>query len=157
MSHAAPVPGTSREPVGRPRTTVEIPRPPEVFDRRVHSIARIVLPIALGLLYGLWAAGIRRAGGAITGGNLLFGFVCAIVFAVLCIALLTIAPRLPRVRRALLWAVFTGIAFGFLYSQTGHSVLRAAGISIALAVAAFVFDYYRYYGHEQRGDLRSPG
>ncbi|MET9048186.1 hypothetical protein ABZX34_35995 [Streptomyces sp. NPDC004362] len=149
MAHAAPVPGTSRTPATRPRGTVTTHRPPEVFEPRTHAMARIVGPIALGLVYGYWAAAIRRAGGPITGWNVLFGFVCVIVFAALCIGLLRVTPRLSRGPHALAWAVFAGIAFGFLYSQTGHSVLRSIGISLAVAVATLVFDYYRYYVHQE--------
>lgn len=149
MAQAAPMPGTSRTPATRPGAGLEPHRPPEVLDTRAHGIARIAVPIAIGLLYGYWAAANRRDASTITGWNLLFGFLCAIVFAALCIGVLRLAPRLRRETRALLWAVFTGVTFGFLYSQTGHSVLRSIGISLAIAVGAFVFDFYRYYTHDE--------
>ncbi|MGW2932101.1 hypothetical protein ACWDA7_09565 [Streptomyces sp. NPDC001156] len=149
-----PIPGTGRIPVTRPEGPVTAPRPPDVLDRRAHRIARILGPVAVGLVYGYWAAAIRRDAGPITGWNVLFGFVSVIVFAALCIGVLTVAPHLRREARALLWAVFSGIAFGFLYSQTDHTVLRSIGISLAVAVAAFVFDYYRYYTHEEQ--VREP-
>ncbi|GAA3819857.1 hypothetical protein [Streptomyces chiangmaiensis] len=149
MAHAAPVPGASHAPATRPRGTVATRRPPEILEPRMHAVARIAGPIVIGLVYGYWAAAIRRDAGPITGWNVLFGFVCVIVFAALCIGLLRITPHLPRGPHALTWAVFAGVAFGFLYSQTGHSVLRSIGISLAVAVATFVFDYYRYYVHQE--------
>jgi len=157
MAHAAPRPGRRRTPARRPGargmtgttgSTVTAYRPPDVFDEQVHTVARIAWPVALGLVYGFWAAGIRRDAGPITGWNILFGFVCAIVFAVVCIALFMVTPYLRREAHAVLWASFGGVAFGFLYSQTGESVLRSVGLGLALAVAVFAFNFYRYYTHE---------
>ncbi|MEU8590885.1 hypothetical protein AB0C59_28365 [Streptomyces sp. NPDC048664] len=152
MAHAAPVPRTTHAPATRRGAGIEPHRPPDILGTRTHGMARLAVPVALGLVYGYWAAANRRDAGPITGWNLLFGFVCAVVFAVLCHALLRRTPGLRRERRAALWAVFAGVAFGFLYSQTGHSVLRSCGISLAVAVAVFLFDYYRYYTHEDPGD-----
>lgn len=152
MAHAAPAPRTTRAPATRRGARVERYRPPEVLDTRTHWIARIAVPVVLGLIYGYWAAANRRDAGSITGWNLLFGFVCAIVFGALCYAVLTVAPRLRREVRATLWAVFAGVTFGFLYSQTGHSVLRSCAISLAVAVGTFLFDFYRYYTHEEPGE-----
>ncbi|MET8950434.1 hypothetical protein ACWEO4_05095 [Streptomyces sp. NPDC004393] len=148
MTHATPASGASRTPVTAPRGPVTRYRPPDIFDHRVHLTGRVAVPVVLGLLYGYWAAANRRAAGPITGWNILFGFVCAIVFAVLCAGLFTLARRLPRELHAVLWAAFAGIAFGFLYSQTGQSVLLATGLSLAVAVAFFAFNFYRYYTHE---------
>ncbi|MEU6094408.1 hypothetical protein [Streptomyces sp. NPDC047079] len=112
------------------------------------------MPVVLGLLYGYWAAANRRDAGPITGWNLLFGFVCAIVFAAVCMGLFVVAPRLRRELHALLWAVFAGVAFGFLYSQTGETVLLSTGIALAVAVAVYAFDFYRYYTHEDASGRR---
>ena len=149
MTHAEPTSGTQRTPTtttDRPVTTYH--RPPDVFDERVHAVARLALPLAIGLVYGFWAASIRRDAGPITGWNILFGFVCAIVFAALCSGLLIVSPRLRREVHATLWAGFAGIAFGFIYSQTGESVLRSIGMGLALAAAVFAFNFYRNYTHE---------
>jgi fucose 4-O-acetylase-like acetyltransferase len=107
------------------------------------------VPVALGLVFGYWAASTRRHGGPITGWNLLFGFVTALVFAALCIALFTVAPHLERGRHALLWAAFAGCALGFLYSQSGHSVFSSSGLGLVIAGAVFLFTFYRYYTHEK--------
>ncbi|MFE9092840.1 hypothetical protein [Streptomyces sp. NPDC007264] len=146
MVHAAPPARTTAHmPVTTAGTPVTAYRPPDVFDRRAHMVARVAGSVLLGLVYGYWAAANRRSGGPITGWNVLFGLVCAVVFAALCIGMLRVAPRLARGAHALLWAVFTGIALGFLYSQTGQSVLRSCGLALAVAAAVFLFDYYRYY------------
>jgi hypothetical protein len=154
MAHAAPTSGTPRTPATTTRGPVAPYRPPDVFDERVHAAARLAIPAAIGLLYGYWAAAMRRDAGPITGWNVLFGFVCAIVFAVLCAGLFFVAPRLRREAHATLWATFAGVAFGFLYSQTGESVLRSVGLGLALAVAVFAFNFYRHYTHEDAAGRR---
>ncbi|MGW1157430.1 hypothetical protein ACWD5Q_14480 [Streptomyces sp. NPDC002513] len=154
MTHATPASGTSRVPVTPSRGPVMRYRPPDLFDHRAHTVARVAVPVVLGLLYGYWAAANRRAAGPITGWNILFGFVCAIVFAAVCVGMLMVASRLRRELHAVLWAAFAGIAFGFLYSQTGDSVLRSTGVSLAVAVAFFAFNFYRYYTHEDAAGHR---
>jgi hypothetical protein len=160
MAHATPAsgtpgtPGTPRTPVTArtPATTTRAPvpvrRPPDVFDRRTHAVARLAVPVAIGLVYGYWAAAIRRDAGPITGWNLLFGFVSAIVFAVLCHALLVVAPRLRRELHAVLWGAFTAVAIGFLVGQAHSGVLRSSAIGIGFGVIVFAYTFYRYYTHE---------
>ncbi|GHI06282.1 hypothetical protein AQI88_36395 [Streptomyces cellostaticus] len=151
MAQAAPAPG------GLPRSTpkaVTRGAAPDVFDARTHRIARLAGPVLLGLVYGYWAAANRRSGGPITGWNLLFGFVTAIVFAVVLMALLTLAPRMRRELHALAWTAFIGCAFGFLYSQTGESVLRSIGMSLAVSAVTFAVFFYRFYTHEDAAGHR---
>lgn len=126
----------------------------DIFDARTHRIAHIAVPVVLGLIYGYWVAADNRAGGAITGWNLLLGWVSALVFAVVSMALLTLAPRMPREVHALLWTAFVGIAFGFLYVQSGHSVWRSALISLLVAGATFIAFFYRYYTREDASGRR---
>ncbi|GGJ16121.1 hypothetical protein [Streptomyces brasiliensis] len=140
MAQAAPTTG------GVPRAG----RLPDIFSERTHKIARVAVPVVLGLIYGYWAAGNTRYGGPITGWNVLFGFVTAIVFMAVCMGLMALAPRLRREVHAILWAAFTGIAFGFLYSLSGggHPILGSAGLALAVAAGVFVVLFYRYYTHE---------
>jgi hypothetical protein len=126
----------------RPRRT------PDVFSERVHTVARYAIPVVLGLVYGYWAAANRRDGGPITGGNILFGFATAIAFIVLCIAVATFAPRLQRELHSLTKSGFAGAAFGFLYHQSGASVLRSAVMGLVVAAAIFGVFFYRYYTRE---------
>ncbi|OLZ63670.1 hypothetical protein AV521_38450 [Streptomyces sp. IMTB 2501] len=152
MAHAAPAPGGMSRPGGTPeiaaRESERRARPPDVFDARTHRIAHIAGPVVLGLVYGYWVAADSRQGGAITGGNLLLGWLSALVFAVVSIALLTLAPRMQRELHALLWTAFAGIAFGFLYIQTGHSVWRSVLMSLVVAGCTFAVFFYRYYTRE---------
>jgi hypothetical protein len=144
MAQMAPTPG---RPV--------VPATPDVFSERTHALANRIVPVALGLVYGYWAAAMNRDGGPITGWNVLFGLVTAFVFAALHIAVLTVAPRLRRELHAALWAAFAGCAFGFLYSQASqHSVLRSVAMSLAVAAGFLVVNFYRYYTHEDAAGHR---
>ncbi|MBV7698228.1 hypothetical protein KWI83_22100 [Streptomyces sp. TRM70350] len=138
-------------PHGAPATRPGATRTPDIFSPRTHAIAHWAVPICVGLLYGYWAAANRRGGGPITGWNLLFGFVTALVFVVVYAVVRQAAARLRRGAHALAWAAFWGVAFGFLYNQTGPSVLRSAALSVVIAGAVFVVLFYRYYTHEDTG------
>jgi hypothetical protein len=126
-----------------------------VFDERTHRMARLVVPLVLGLVYGYWAASNRRAGGEITGWNILFGFVTAIVFMVALAATMRLATRLTGVLHAVLWFVFTGVAFGFLYSQSGNSILRS--VFASLGIGALVLAGLLYHYSTQRGVRKQYG
>ena len=79
---------------------------------------------------------------------MLFGFVTAIAFIVLCIAVATLAPRLKRELHSMTKSGFAGAAIGFLYAQTGASVLSSAVLGLVVAAAVFGVFFYRYYTHE---------
>lgn len=127
---------------------------PDIFSTRTHRAANWVLPVVLGLVYGFWAAANRRDGGPITGWNVLFGFVSALAFMVVLVGVQAVAPRLKREPHAVAWGAFAGVAFGFLYSQTGASVLRSAGISLVVAGSVTAVLFYRYYTHEDAAGHR---
>lgn len=138
MAHAAP--GS--------RTVSRRPGAIHLFSDRAHSVAKLAVPVVLGLVYGYWAAANARDGGSITGGNILFGFLTALVFAVLCAVLLNVASKLRREMHAMLWGAFSGIAVGFLVNQADMSVLRSVVLGLATAAGVFAFLFYRYYTHE---------
>lgn len=138
MAHAAP----------RPRIASRRPGGIRVFSERAHAGAKLAVPVGLGLLYGYWAAANRRDGGPLTGWNILFGFLTALVFAVLCMTLLGAAPRLRREKHAVLWGAFTGAAIAFLVNQSNASVLQSTALGLAVAAGVFAFLFYRYYTHE---------
>ncbi|PZG99810.1 hypothetical protein C1I97_23795 [Streptomyces sp. NTH33] len=139
MAHAAPVRG---------RTTGGSTRRPDLFGPRAHAIGRWAVPFALGLIYGFWAAEIRRSGGPATAGNLVFAGVTVIVFTVVLAGVLTLGPRLRREPHALLWFAFTGVAFGFLFSQSRESILLAVGLSLLLGIGVGLMCFYWFYTHE---------
>ncbi|MGW0722442.1 hypothetical protein [Streptomyces mirabilis] len=161
MTHAAPVSKASGARhgavTGRTAGTAGIAgstwaarthRAPDVFDARTHAVAKWAVPVVGGLIYGYWAAANVRDAGPITGWNVLFGFVCAIVVAAAYIGVRMLAPVLRREEHALAWAVFAGVTFGFLFSLTGESVLRSTSVALGVAVFVFAGSFYRYYTHE---------
>jgi hypothetical protein len=149
MAHAAPVP---RRTTG---VTTRGTRLPDVFSARTHRIASVAWPVGLGLVYGYWAAANDRAGGPITGWNLLLGFVSALAFIMLYMAVRAVASHMPREVHALLWAVFSGCAFGFLYAQTGNSVWASIGMGVWIGAVMFAVLFYRYYTHEDAEGRRT--
>ncbi|MFD4955010.1 hypothetical protein [Streptomyces sp. NPDC058451] len=144
MAHVAPASGITA------RTT----RRPNLFSARAHAIGRWAGPLALGLVYGYWAAADRRHGGPITGWNVLFGFVTTIVFTVLLAAVLVVGPRLRREQHAAMWFAFIGVTFGFLYSQSGHAIVSVVGLSLGIGVVAGLFCFYWFYTHEDAAGHR---
>ncbi|AQS68583.1 hypothetical protein [Streptomyces pactum] len=143
MAHAVPARGTSTETDTRRRTAT-----PDVFGERTHRVARWAVPLAIGLVYGYWAAAIRRHGDSVTGWNLLFGFLTVLAFVVLYAVVRAVAQRLPREGHAVLWGAFAGSALGFLYAQSGVAMFTCVVVSLLLAAAVFATLFYRYYTHE---------
>ncbi|MFF2850172.1 hypothetical protein ACFVT5_28115 [Streptomyces sp. NPDC058001] len=137
MAHAAPAIEPSRRP-GRARS----------IDFRSPGVW---LPAVLAVVYGLWAAEIRRnsIGHGITGWDVLFGVVTGVIVGVLCFALHRVSHRLPRELRAAAWAAFAGITFGYLYSLTDASILRSVGMALAVAVWVGLATFYRFYTTEK--------
>jgi hypothetical protein len=120
----------------------------DLLGAQVATVLKRATPIVGGLVYGFWAAAINRDTGAITGWNVLFGFVCAIAFAAAWTGVRMMAPLMRRELHALMWMAFAGIAFGFIYSQTGATILRSVMMSLAVAVSVFAALFYHYYTHE---------
>ncbi|MFE0174732.1 hypothetical protein ACFWZ2_20650 [Streptomyces sp. NPDC059002] len=121
---------------------------PAATGSRAAASAHWAGPVLLGIVYGIWAAGIRRDAGPITTGNVLFGVVTGVIVAAVFVALHRVAPALPRELRALSWTAFAGIAFGYLYSLTGASILRSVVMSLLVAAGVFAVTFYRYYTTE---------
>ncbi|MFF3817552.1 hypothetical protein ACFYYD_13220 [Streptomyces bluensis] len=145
MAHPTPAPRTT----GRPEVWVpHAPDLPDVLSERAHTVVRWTLTVAGGLVYGYWTASVNRAGGPITGWNILLGFVSAFVFMGVLTGARALAPRLRRELHAATWAAFAGIAFGFIYSQSSASVLQSSLLSLAVAVVVGAMAFYRYYTHE---------
>lgn len=124
MTHAAP----------RARAIDERRGTPDVFGARAHRAAKVALPLVLGFLYGCWAATNQRHDRPVTGGNVLFGVITGLVFAVLLAALLAAAPKLRPGPHTLAWAAFSGVATGFLISQSPMDAVWSAGLGLAVAL-----------------------
>ncbi|HWU10281.1 MAG TPA: hypothetical protein VN520_28580 [Streptomyces sp.] len=113
-----------------------------------HSALAWAVPLALGVVLGLWAFYITRDGGETTGGQIWLGVVSGAVFAVLCHALVRVRWALPRELRATAFGVLAGGAVGFLSSLNGNSVLTSSAIGLAVAAGMFCLMFYLYYTRE---------
>ncbi|MFI5567781.1 hypothetical protein ACIA6T_10560 [Streptomyces sp. NPDC051740] len=139
MAHTAPRPRGMLEPAG---TT-------DVFGARTHRVAKVVVPVLLGVVYGYWVAANRRYGGPITVENFLYGFFAGVVFSLLFMALLALAPKVRRELHAVLWAALIGSALGFLVIQApSPGVLRSTILGLLVAAGVFAAMFYRFYTHE---------
>ncbi|WP_415947417.1 hypothetical protein [Streptomyces sp. KLOTTS4A1] len=133
------------------------PRPTGFRTSAFGGRAALLTPV-LALVYGYWAAANHRSGGPITAGDVWLGIISTIAFAVVYLGLLKLAPRLKRELRAIAWASFVGIAFGWLYSLTDASVLRSIIMSVSVATVLGAAVFYRFYTTEDgEGHRTHPG
>ncbi|MEU0171549.1 hypothetical protein [Streptomyces iakyrus] len=121
---------------------------PTVFSEPAHRVARWVLPVVLGVVYGNWVAVNRRHGGPITGADVASGVWSAVAFTALCIAVVQVVRRLRRdlhALHALVRAAFAGVALGFLYSQTGDDIRPVVITALLVTAALFLLLFYRFH------------
>ncbi|WP_338698551.1 hypothetical protein V2W30_20615 [Streptomyces sp. Q6] len=114
--------------------------------------AAVVVPVLTGIAYGFWAANIQRYGGEVTGGNIALGFVTGIIVAALCLGIHQWSRQQAGrhfVTRAGVWAVFAGIAVGFLQSLANGAILWSVVLGGIVAASTFVATYYRYYSSNE--------
>ncbi|MEV0090268.1 hypothetical protein [Streptomyces sp. NPDC050738] len=104
--------------------------------------------VILGAAYGFWAAFNLRDGGPVTGGQIAVGFIAGGSLTILSVLLYLFQDRLPRELRAGAYGVLVGCALGFLYAQTGASILRSVGLGAALGAAAAAAMFYIFYTRE---------
>ncbi|MCX5196132.1 hypothetical protein OOK31_19900 [Streptomyces sp. NBC_00249] len=135
MAHAAPTAHRRH----RPRTSADVDH---------TSRNSLIRALALGLVYGVWAAFIKRQMGPVDAGNVFYGILCGALFAACMFALARVGPRLKREVHAAAYGVFAGIAAGYLHSLTNSSVLRATGIGLAVGAGVGIVAFYRYYTRE---------
>ncbi|MBT2392507.1 hypothetical protein J7E87_24535 [Streptomyces sp. ISL-1] len=106
------------------------------------------VPLTLGVAYGFYAGFLRRTGRDVNWGDVLFGVVCGVIVAALAFALGRIQQSLSHELRAAAYATLFGGAMGYLYSQTGESVLKSCGMGLILGGAMFVSAFYVFHTRE---------
>ncbi|WP_030152996.1 hypothetical protein [Streptomyces sp. NRRL S-244] len=104
--------------------------------------------LLLGLVYGVWAAFMRRDTGGVDAGNVFYGILCGAVFAGIMFTLARFGPRLMRELHATAYGAFGGIAVGYLYSMADHSILRSCWVGFITGIAIGLAAFYRYYTRE---------
>lgn len=115
---------------------------------RRHTPLAWALPLVIGVIYGFYAAFIRRDGGPSTGGQVLLGLVAGVAMAALCFTLGRIQRSLPRELRAVAYGALTACAIGFLASLTDTSVLRSSGLGLAVGAGVVGVTFYLFYTRE---------
>lgn len=136
MAHAAPTAHRRHRPMTSAADTDNAAR---------NALFRALL---MGLVYGVWAAFIKRQMGPVDAGNVFYGILCGVLFAGIMFALNRVGPRLKREVHAAAYGVFGGVAAGYLHSLTNSSVLRATGIGLAVGAGVGLVAFYRYYTRE---------
>lgn len=135
MAHAAP-------------TAYQRHRQMAAADMKHLSAGAYVGPLLLGLVYGVWAAFIKRQEGPVDAGNVFYGILCGVLFAACLFTLDRIGPRMMREVHATAYGAFAGVATGYLHSLTNSSVLTSTVVGLAMGVGVGLFAFYRYYTHE---------
>lgn len=120
------------------------PTPPVRSAHRVQG----VVPVTLGLLYGIYVAFADRDHDPLTGGNILLGVVCGVVLAGLCFLLGRTQSRMVRELRAAAYGSLFGVATGFLISLSHASVLKASALGAVLGAAMMLVTFYIFYTRE---------
>jgi hypothetical protein len=115
---------------------------------RHHDRSEWRVPIWLGMLFGLWAAGIDRTHGASEVGATVLGLVGAAVVAVLCYVLHREQPRLEREARAGAYGVLFGAAMGYLLRLSGSTLLKASLWGLMFAGIMAAVSFYVFYTRE---------
>ncbi|ARF73666.1 hypothetical protein ACIOD0_09290 [Kitasatospora albolonga] len=115
---------------------------------RRHTPLAWALPLVLGVIYGFYAAFIRRDGGPSTGGQVALGLISGAALAALCFALGRVQRSLSHGPRAVAYGALTACAIGFLVSLTDTSVLRSTALGLAVGVGVFLATFYFFYARE---------
>ncbi|MGW0749827.1 hypothetical protein [Streptomyces sp. NPDC002587] len=108
----------------------------------------LIRALLLGLVYGVWAAFIKRDTGPVDAGNVFYGILCGALFAACMFGLNRVGPRLMREVHATAYGAFAGIAVGYLHSLTGASVFSSTVIGLFSGVGIGAAAFYRYYTRE---------
>ncbi|GGU77748.1 hypothetical protein GCM10010275_10480 [Streptomyces litmocidini] len=114
------------------------------------------LPVATGVLYGLYAEVNARDGGALSWGQFWLGLISAVVLAVALYALRRYGRALPREARAAAWGALAGIAVGFLYSVTGASIYSSVVLGVIVGLVTAGAAFYLFYTHEDAAGHPAP-
>ncbi|WP_405491162.1 hypothetical protein [Streptomyces sp. NBC_00096] len=109
------------------------------------SRAALARPLLMGLVYGVYAAFMKRQMGPVDAGNVFYGILCGAVFAACLMALARIGPRLAQEPHAAAYGIFGGVAFGYLYSLAGESILKSSGLGLLVGAGVGMAAFYRYH------------
>ncbi|MFE3247934.1 hypothetical protein [Streptomyces sp. NPDC059209] len=116
--------------------------------RRRIPLHTVAVPVALGILYGIWAPFIQRHGSPLNALQITLGVVSGLAVAVLVFVLMRLPKTMTPELRALAFGVVAGVSVGFLHSLTYASVLRSSGIGMVVGAAAAIATFYYFHTRE---------
>lgn len=138
MAHAAPTAHRRQWPSTGTREASR--------DRMKGQLARALV---LGLVYGVYAAYMKRDMGPVDAGNVFYGILCGALFAAVMFGLAQVGPRwLNQEVHATAYGAFGGIAVGYLYSMADHSILRSCWMGLITGIGVGLAAYYRFHVRE---------
>lgn len=120
--------------------------------RLIHLFTGAQAPFWMAAAYGLWASVTTRYAGPVTGWNVFFGLVTGILFGVFYVVVRAVTPAIPRLRRALVWAVFWALAVGFLHSLSNSGILWDVILALIVGAATFAMAMYHFFTKEVHDD-----
>ncbi|MEV0410377.1 hypothetical protein AB0I68_06060 [Streptomyces sp. NPDC050448] len=112
------------------------------------SRGQLIRALLLGLVYGVWAAFMKRDTGPVDAANVFYGILCGVLFAAIMFTLARVGPRLMRELHAAAYGAFGGIAVGYLYSLADHTILRSSWVGLLSGIGVGLAAFYRYYTRE---------
>lgn len=127
------------------------PRPTRSHGGSAERRQRGIIPAVLGVVYGIYASFIARDAGPVTGWDVGFGVICAVIVAGLCFLLgRTQRAMIPLVRAAAYGTLF-GVALGFLHNLADNTILNSSVVGLALGAGMTAAAFYVFYTREQVG------
>lgn len=126
---------------------------------RRHASAWVI-PVVLGVVYGLYALWLDSNSPQPTPTAALLGLIAAIVMGALCYAVGRAQPRMSAEARGIVYGLLFGVGMGFLVSLTNDSVLRSTAIALASGAGMGICACYISYGgreHQKGVERREPG
>ncbi|MFI1969653.1 hypothetical protein BLA24_15500 [Streptomyces cinnamoneus] len=106
------------------------------------------VPVALGVVLGLYAVFLAHDNGFGTAQGWLVGLIAALVSTGAGYALLRWRDRMVAEVRAAAFGALLGTGIGFLYSLTGPTVLRAVEVGLLCGLGMALASYYVFHWHE---------
>ncbi|MFE0043156.1 hypothetical protein [Streptomyces albireticuli] len=106
------------------------------------------VPVAGGIVLGLYATYLASQNGFSTLGYWMLGLAVAVVSMGLGYVLIRQRHRMTTEVRSAAYGALFGCSMGFLYSLGGGTALRASEIGLLLGLGMGLASYYVFYWHE---------
>lgn len=109
-------------------------------------IAAWAVPVVLGVAYGGYTTFEDAENGRSAGAAGILGAVVTVIVVAVCYFIGRVQAGVQAETRAFMYGIFFGCAMGFLVSVSGDSILKSAGIGLALGLSMGLVTFYIAYG-----------